>query len=89
MGVTYNIRCHICGHTFERKYGVGVNGQGTLYCDRCGRIQRVDFSGGWVYESACECGGTFDAEAMGCCPQCGAVLSKEDIPPDASSSQRD
>ncbi len=35
---------------------------------------------------ACECGGTFDAEALGCCPQCGAVLTKEDIIPDENAS---
>ena len=79
MGVAYNIRCRRCGHDFERKYGVGFNGQGTLYCDHCGRAQLVDFSGGWVYEATCECGGTFDADALGCCPKCGALLTKEDI----------
>ena len=29
--------------------------------------------------AACECGGTFDADALGRCPQCGTMLSKEDI----------
>jgi hypothetical protein len=79
MGVTYNIRCGKCGHAFTRSYGIGINGQGTLYCDRCGRAQQVDLSGGWMMESSCECGGTFDADAMGCCPKCGALLSKKDI----------
>lgn len=79
MGVTYKIRCGKCGHTFTRSYGIGINGQGTLYCDRCGQAQQVDLSGGWMMESSCECGGTFDADAMGCCPKCGALLSKKDI----------
>lgn len=89
MGITYNIRCRKCGHTFARNYGVGFNGQGTLYCDRCGKAQRVDFSGGWGYEPTCECGGTFDADALGCCPKCSALLTKEDINPDEPSLRWD
>lgn len=27
----------------------------------------------------CECGGAFDADALGCCPQCGVVLSNDDV----------
>lgn len=89
MGVSYKVRCRRCGHDFERKYGVGFNGQGTLYCDRCGRAQLVDFSSGWVYENTCECGGTFDADALGCCPKCGALLTKEDINTEESSVRWD
>jgi hypothetical protein len=58
---------------------VGFNGQGTLYCDRCGKARTVDFGGGWELPPACECGGTFDADALGLCPQCGIMLTKEDI----------
>lgn len=79
MGISYNIQCRKCGHSFKRNYGVGFNGQGTMYCNRCGHAQNVDFSGGWGWEPTCECGGTFDADAMGCCPMCGAILTKEDI----------
>ena len=45
MGVTHNIRCGKCGHAFTRSYGIGINGHGTLYCDRCGQAQQVDLSG--------------------------------------------
>ena len=79
MGTIYTLRCRRCGHEFQRRYGVGYNGQGTLYCDRCGKAQAVDFGGGWELPPACECGGTFDADALGRCPQCGTMLSKEDI----------
>ena len=65
MGVIYSIRCRKCGNAFNRKYGVGYNGQGTLYCDRCGKAHGVDFSCGWGWEPTCECGGTFDADALG------------------------
>ena len=58
---------------------MGYNGQGTLYCDRCGKACAVDFGGGWEMPPLCECGGTFDADAMGKCPSCGALLTKEDI----------
>lgn len=85
MGISYNIQCRKCGHSFKRNYGVGFNGQGTMYCDRCGRAQNVDFSGGWGWDPACECGGTFDADALGLCPQCGSQLTKEDIDPDKPS----
>ena len=47
MGTIYTLRCRRCGHEFQRRYGVGFNGQGTLYCDRCGKALAVDFSGGW------------------------------------------
>ena len=79
MGTIYTLRCRKCGHEFQRRYGVGYNGQGTLYCDRCGKAQAVDFGGGWVLPPQCECGGTFDADAMGRCPDCGTMLTKEDI----------
>ena len=79
MGTIYTIRCRKCGHEFQRRYGVGYNGQGTLYCDHCGKAQAVDFSGGWELPPQCKCGGTFDADAMGRCPDCGALLTKEDI----------
>ena len=58
---------------------MGYNGQGTLYCDRCGKAQAVDFGDGWDLPPQCECGGTFDADAMGRCPDCGTMLTKEDI----------
>ncbi len=87
MGVIYSIRCRKCGNAFNRKYGVGYNGQGTLYCDRCGKAHVVDFSCGWGWEPTCECGGTFDADALGCCPQCGSLLSKEDIDEDKPAVQ--
>lgn len=79
MGIKYQIRCRRCGHTFSRKYGVGFNGQGTMYCDRCGRAQLVDLSGGWGWDPTCDCGGTFDADSMGRCPECGTILTKDDI----------
>ena len=79
MGVTSKLHCHKCGHKFERDYGIGVLGKGTLYCDRCGKARAVDFGGGWELPPACECGGTFDADALGRCPQCGTMLTKEDI----------
>ena len=79
MGIIYMIKCQRCGHEFQRHYGVGFFGQGTLYCDRCGRPRVVDFGGGWDTPPQCECGGTFDADAMGKCPNCGALLTKEDI----------
>ena len=79
MGIVHHIRCRHCGHSFERRYGVGFNGQGTMYCSRCGAAQPVDLSGGWDWNPACNCGGSFDADALGRCPQCGAILSKEDI----------
>ena len=87
MGVTYRIRCHKCGHTFSRNYGVGYNGQGTMYCVRCGRAQAVDFSGGWGWDPTCECGGTYDADALGRCPQCNSMLTKEDIADDEPGTQ--
>ncbi len=85
MGITHNIRCRKCGSKFSRNYGVGFNGQGTLFCDRCGQAHRIDFSGGWECAPTCECGGTFDADSMGRCPQCGSLLSKKDIDPDKPS----
>jgi hypothetical protein len=85
MGISHNIRCHHCGHTFTRNYGVGGNGQGTMYCILCGRAQLVDFSGGWGWEPTCECGGTFEADAMGRCPKCCAMLTKDDINPNEPS----
>jgi ssDNA-binding Zn-finger/Zn-ribbon topoisomerase 1 len=39
----------------------------------------VDLGGGWDLPPQCECGGTFDADAMGRCPECGTMLTKEDI----------
>jgi hypothetical protein len=39
----------------------------------------VDFSGGWFSLPQCDCGGSFDADALGCCPNCGARLSKQDV----------
>ena len=89
MGISHNIRCRHCGHSFKRNYGVGFNGQGTMYCNRCGRAQNVDFSGGWGWEPTCECGGTFDADAMGRCPECSAMLTREDINPDIPSLRWD
>lgn len=79
MGVTSKIRCHKCGETFERDYGIGVLGKGTLYCDRCGKPMNVDLSLGWMVDMECECGGTHMAEALGCCPQCGVKLVAEDV----------
>ena len=79
MGVTSKLHCHICGHEFERNYGIGVLGKGTLYCDRCGKPMNVDFSLGWAVDMDCECGGTYKAEALGCCPECGARLVEEDM----------
>lgn len=79
MSTTYTIRCNHCGTSFQRRYGLEVNGQGTLYCDRCGKAMGVDFSGGWFPLPQCDCGGSFDADALGCCPNCGARLSKQDI----------
>ncbi|MBQ6238452.1 MAG: hypothetical protein IJK07_09590 [Bacteroidales bacterium] len=79
MSVIYKIICRGCGCSFERSCGIGYNGQGTLYCNRCGRARMVDFSCGWDPVPQCECGGTFDADALGCCPQCGAVLSNDDV----------
>lgn len=48
------------------------NGQAMLYCNGCGKAHAVDFSGGWEVVPLCECGGTFDADALGCCPKCGS-----------------
>lgn len=78
MSDTLNFRCRACGHTFSRTYGVDINGQAVLYCNRCGQLHRVDFSAGWTPLPDCSCGGSFDADALGCCPQCGQLLTKED-----------
>ena len=53
MAVTSKIRCHKCGHEFERTYGVGVIGKGTLYCDKCGKAADIDFSLGWGLDMEC------------------------------------
>lgn len=79
MGVRSRLRCHRCGEEFEREYGIGVLGKGTLYCDRCGKPMNVDLSLGWAVDMGCECGGTHKAEALGCCPKCGVRLVGEDV----------
>ena len=89
MGLEYTLECHHCGHTFRRAYGVGMLGRGTFYCDRCGKAHNVDLSTGWDPLPQCECGGTFGDEALGCCPRCGAPLTKEDIDPSSPICQWD
>lgn len=79
MSETKSFRCHKCGCSFSRTYGVDINGQALLCCNRCGKTLRVDFSAGWAPLPDCDCGGTFDADALGRCPQCGQLLSAEDI----------
>ena len=78
MANTLHYRCRSCGHSFSRTYGVDINGQAELCCSRCGRLRRVDFSLGWIPISDCDCGGSFDPAALGCCPQCGKMLEKGD-----------
>ena len=89
MGTINKIKCHQCGYEFERRYGIGILGRGTLYCDKCGKATNVDFSYGWNPLDPCECGGTYDAAAMGTCPQCHALISKEDIDANADIIQWD
>lgn len=83
MGTTYKLKCHHCGHEFERRYGIGILDRGTLYCNQCGKSKVVDFSCGWDPLPQCECGGIFDAESLGLCPQCQALMKQEDIDPNA------
>ena len=89
MGVTSKIHCHKCGERFERDYGIGVLGKGTLYCDRCGKPMNVDLSLGWMVDMECECGGTHKAEALGCCPKCGVKLVVEDVVDRAEADKED
>lgn len=81
------MKCPHCGKRFARRYGIGMLGRGTLYCTRCGKPQVVDFSLGWNPLELCDCGGSFDVEAWGCCPDCGGLLSKADIDPSEPCSQ--
>lgn len=76
MSKTIKVCCKSCGHEFERTYGVDVMGRATLYCRTCGRSQNIDLSLGWMPLDACECGGVFDAEALGACPNCGSLELK-------------
>lgn len=79
MGQTMRLRCHACGEEFERNYGIGIMGNGTMYCNQCGKAKLVDLSCGWEPIAPCDCGGEFDADALGCCPHCGILLEKEDV----------
>ena len=91
MGVTSKLHCHKCGHKFERNYGIGVLGKGTLYCDHCGKPMNVDFSLGWAVDMDCDCGGTYKAEALGCCPRFCVVSSspvKRNLPCTTSQESR-
>lgn len=78
MSHVLTIKCHQCGETFSREYGIGIMGYGTLYCTKCGKGKLVDLSGGWEPIPPCSCGGEFDAEALGTCPKCGALLDAKD-----------
>ena len=69
MGVTSKIHCHKCGEKFERDYGIGVLGKGTLYCDRCGKPMNVDLSLGWMVDMECECGGNPQGRSPRMLPQ--------------------
>ena len=85
MGYGLYIRCHHCGHHFERLFSCGRIGGGTAYCNTCGREKQYK---GWeeqkyVLGSTCECGGRFDDEARGTCPNCGVVLKEENVDYDA------
>lgn len=79
MGLTNKIHCNNCGHEFTREYGVGIDGHAVLYSNKCGKSLNVDFSMGWVTLPDCDCGGHYDADALGCCPKCGAILTAEDV----------
>lgn len=85
MGVSYLLKCRKCGHEFVRRYGVGVTGQGTLYCQKCGSSKNVDLSCGWNMLLECSCGGAFSENALGCCPLCGTLLETENITPDTET----
>ena len=79
MAHTLHFRCRSCGHAFSRTYGVDINGQAEFYCTRCGRLHRTDLSLGWVPLPECSCGGSFDPDALGCCPQCGKMLETGEV----------
>lgn len=79
MANTLLFRCRSCGHSFSRTFGVDVNGQAEIYCSHCGRVQHVDLSVGWNPLPDCDCGGIFDPDALGSCPQCGSLLTKADV----------
>lgn len=81
MGTTYHFRCRKCGKEFQRNYGIGILGRGTLYCDRCGKARNVDFSCGWDPVESCDCGGSFNADNLGNCPICNNPLTQQDIDP--------
>lgn len=87
MGLRFKLICPQCGHSFRREYGLNVLGKGTLYCNRCGSAQPVDLSMGWIPVPECSCGGTFDADALGCCPVCKAVLGPDAIDPSSPPEQ--
>lgn len=78
MSRTIEFKCNSCGEKFSREYGIGLMGHGTFYCRQCGRPRLVDLSGGWIPIEPCQCGGTIDEEALGTCPACGCLLSKND-----------
>lgn len=79
MGLIRIIKCHNCGYVFDREYGVNINGHSVLHCDKCGKSINVDFSGGWVSLSDCDCGGHYDADALGSCPKCKAMIDIVDV----------
>lgn len=77
MGHRLHITCAQCGHTFERNYGVGYTGKGTLYCDTCGKAVNVDFATDCFFNEQCPCGGRYSATAIGNCPICNSPIPEE------------
>lgn len=87
MGYGYDAICTACGTKFEVNEGSGMIAM-PFHCERCGKEWWWEFGPGGpmgkeANPPACDCGGTFSADAPARCPNCGS--SDFDRDPDGMS----